>query len=57
MDMPVLAKVPGSAAGLLRVSGERLGSAAPLVVPFDLLFSRRILPSLFVLFLGSTSKM
>jgi hypothetical protein len=57
MDMPVLAKVPGSAAGLLRVSGERLGSAAPLVVPFDRLFSRRIPPNLFVLLSGSTSKM
>lgn len=55
--MTVLAKVPESVAGLLRVSCERLGAAAPLIGAFGRLFSRRIALNLFVLLSGSTSMM
>ena len=44
MDMPVLAKVPECVAGLLRVSCERLGAAAPLTEP-ETDFSRAALRS------------
>ena len=57
MDMPVLAKVPESVAGLSRVIGERVGAAAPLIGAFGRVFSRRIALNLFVLLSGSTSNM
>jgi hypothetical protein len=57
MDMPVLAKVPESAAGLLRVSCERLGAAAPLIGAFGRVLSPAVALNLFLLLSGSTSMM